>query len=456
MQKTTKSERVIAYIFIAIVIFFFCFIILRVVTRQVFVKHFGMSNSIIDLIFFDADALNNVENFATGENDGEISINWQELYPFDGKVQTTDKDINDHKLLASYETIVKSVKNKIELYTTDFLPWYKKMAELANEYEKTLEWNIAGYTEYNGITQINGQYLASLSAEVDVSETAESTIEFAKYCKEKGIDFTYIQQPSKICMYEDENISGSTDYSNQNMDAFLEFLKKAGVDTYDHRIDIHSEGLNHHNLFYNTDHHWRAENGLWASQHILNYLNSQCGYNFDSSVLDSDNYTYDVYPDWFLGSEGKKVTLKVVDPDDFTLIYPNYKTFIHYQIPNLGIDEYGSFEITYDMECVDEIDYYNKNPYAAYNHADAPLILINNMMIDEGPRVLIIHNSFANCEIPFLAMSVKYLDAIDLRYFTGSIRNYIEQTNPNIVIVTYNGVADSVDWTTHTDVFDFR
>ena len=180
------------------------------------------------------------------------------------------------------------------------------------------------------------------------------------------------------------------------------------------------------------------------------------GYEFDVHILDIDRYTFVLYPDWFLGSQGKKVTLEVAKPEDISLIYPKYDTRIHYVIPNLGIDAYGGFDITYDMSYINEVDYYGKTPYGAYDHADQPLIQIENMLIDDGPRMLIVHRSYANCEIPFLAMAVKYIDAIDLRYFNGSLRSYVEATNPDIVIATYEKPEDKVDWETHDDVFDFR
>ncbi len=463
MQKSTKSERIVSYIFISVVVLFFCFIALRTVTRQVFVKHMGMSNEIIDLILFDMDYLNEEDRSVADEDEDNVSgqatvdINWQERYPFDEATRIEDtKPVETVSALDLFRKRVSQIEYKVETYTTNDLPWYKQLTELAKGYEHAIQWNVVNYAEYNSITQVDGDYLATLVEEKDVTEAAESTIDFAKFCEEHGADFVFIQQPSKICVYEDAEISGATDYSNQNIDSFLSLLQAAGVDTYDHRTDIHKEGLNHHSLFYNTDHHWKAETGLWASQHVLSYLNSAYGYGFDERILDADRYSSVLYPDWFLGSQGKKVTLEVAKPEDISLIYPKYDTRIHYVIPSLGIDAYGGFDITYDMTSVSEIDYYNKNAYGAYDHSDQPLIQIENMLIDDGPRMLIVHRSYANCEIPFLAMAVKYIDAIDLRYFNGSLRSYVEATNPDIVIVTYEKPEDKVDWETHDDVFDFR
>ena len=462
MQKSSGGERIVSCFFLAVIIFFLGFIMLRTVTRNVLVKHFGMSNPAIDLILFDVNNLNDAEDDTRLDEEGNahsvaVDIKWSELYPFDSSMKEEQaKQVVKTGIFKSFQNKIVDIEKRIEKYSTEYLPWYTGMTELAYGYKGIIQWNIAVYSEYNSITQVEDQYFASLVEQYDITETAESTVEFARFCIEQGADFIYIQQPSKISKYEDTEISGATDYSNQNMDAFLGVLQAEGVDTYDHREDIHNEGLNHHSMFYHTDHHWKAETGLWASQHIVRLLKSKYGYDLNADTLNRDSFSFERYADWFLGSQGKKVTLQIAKPEDIYLIHPKFETSIHYVIPSQGIDEVGGFDITYSMKYILEKDYYHQNPYAAYNHADEPLIQIDNLRIDEGPRLLIIHKSFADCEIPFLALSIKHIDAIDLRFFTGSIRSFIKESEPDIVIVAYEGPASSIDWFSHKDAFDFR
>ncbi len=118
-------------------------------------------------------------------------------------------------------------------------------------------------------------------------------------------------------------------------------------------------------------------------------------------------------------------------------MYPNFETEIHYVIPNLDIDEIGDFSIMYDMRRVERIDYYNENPYAAYNHGDRPYIHIENLCANNDAKILFVKDSFANCVAPFLALQCRYMDVVDLRHFTGSIENFVATTHPDIVIVLY-------------------
>ena len=459
MQKSSSGERSVASVFLTVIFFFLGCIILRAVTMNVLVKRFGMSNPAIDLILFDVNNLNDAEDATVPkeeENQGATGsvIKWSELYPFDSP-EIEERAVKTG-FLEPFQNKIVVAEERIEKYSTEYLPWYREMTELANSYKMIIRWNMAAYSEYNSITQLEDQYFTSVVEQYDVSETAESTVEFARFCREQGADFIYVQQPSKISKYEDTEISGATDYSNQNMDDFLSILQTEEVDTYDHREDIHNEGLNHHALFYHTDHHWKAETGLWAAQHLLQFLNKEYGYDLNTDILNRDNFSFECYAEWFLGSQGKKVTLKLAKPEDICLIHPKFETSFHYVIPSLGIDDVGEFDLTYNMNYIKEKDYYHQNPFAAYNHADQPLIRFDNLLLNEGPRLLIIHKSYANCEIPFLALSIKHIDAIDLRFFTGSIRSFIKETDPDIVIVTYEEPGKSIDWISHEDVFDFR
>jgi LmbE family N-acetylglucosaminyl deacetylase len=58
--------------------------------------------------------------------------------------------------------------------------------------------------------------------------------------------------------------------------------------------------------------------------------------------------------------------------------------------------------------------------------------------------------------ISCLALAEKNIDAIDLRHFTGSVKKYIEESKPDLVIVMYNVIGGDINYSTHKDKFDFR
>lgn len=364
----------------------------------------------------------------------EIKIDWEKLYPF---------EIEDRKEPERRESIAEKVylyvKEKCRKYLSEKLIGYYSIVESAKLYEDYVGWNMASAFDYNAVVKLHDGYLTSYIESRDITENARSTIELAEFCRKNGIDFFYANLPTKICISEDRNISGVLDFSNQNADRFLEMLGEAGVKYYDFRKILHEYGMNHHDAFFVTDHHWKPETGLWAARHILKILRDDYGWDVNPNVLNPDRFDYVIYPEWFLGSQGKKITHARTKPDDFTMIYPKFTTSLHYEIPSAGINVSGDFAVTYDMRHVESRDYYSRNPYAAYNHADKPLIRIENRKLDDGRKILVVHDSVSNCVIPFIAMEIQYIDSIDLRHFTGSLRNFIKQEKPDKVIVMYYG-----------------
>lgn len=447
---------------IGILMIFFLSIVTRVFVRQILILRLGIENAFTNMVFFDAPDLATVDDKSKiiyGETD-DYSFDWKVQYPFEDN-ENEIETVNETKdtFIDVYNSMVNEIEDRIEQYAQENLMGYSFFTELANRTETLFGWNFASYSEYNGIFQLNDGYWTSLKPKVDMTEHVNSMKKLNKFCRSKDMDLMYVQAPFKISKYEDTNISGQLDFSNVNADELLEGIKDEGISFFDLRDNIHQENLNHHQLFYVTDHHWKAETGLWAAEKICEYINNKYGYAIDTTLLDSDNFIYDVYEDWFLGSYGKKVTLGKADPEDFTLLYPKFSTQFHYVIPSIDVDTIGDFSVTYNMEAVVPKDYYNKSPYAAYNYGDRAVIRIENQD-DNLPekKVLVIHDSFADSVIPFMALGIKNMESIDLRYFTGSLENYIDTSKPDLVIVMYNAgeVSENVEYTTHTDLFDFK
>jgi hypothetical protein len=96
------------------------------------------------------------------------------------------------------------------------------------------------------------------------------------------------------------------------------------------------------------------------------------------------------------------------------------------------------------------------NPYGAYLYGDNPLLVIHNNFLHGNKKILIIKDSFVNNLAPFLSLGIEHIDMLDLRHFTGSIKTYIKQTQPDMVIVMYNPSALAMDDSAHKRMFDFR
>lgn len=426
--------------FITVVVFFAGCIMLRFFTRQVLVKRLGMENAFTTAVLFDAQALNNADD---ATNNARKDIDWTALYPFKSDSISSEDTVPTHleavqMYVETYASTVEATKNHIEAYATDFLPFKKDMAKAANTYLRSMQWDYVPLTEYNAVINTTDGYLVTVVRKINVKTQANGTISFARWCEHTGIPFVYIAAPSKICKEEDSDLSGTLDFCNQNADEFLLAIGDSDVRTLNLCEVLHSEGLNHHSLFFRTDHHWLPQTGLWAASKVATLLNEQCGMSVDLTRMTQDSFYSEVYPNWFLGSQGKKVTLQRADPEDIELLYPGYDTRLHYTVRSLEIDVEGDFSILYDMSQIAKKDYYDLDPYAAYTYGNQPLETIRNKQEGLTGHVLVVHDSFGNTVVPFLAMGLQRVDSIDLRSFTGSLRSYITMEKPDAVVILYN------------------
>lgn len=455
-MKNGKIKFVIMRFCMAVLVCFMGIAAVRFLTRQLLVEKLHMDNAFTRLVFWGNPGLGVVVGAENQMEQEEKlpAIDWQERYPFSG-----ENALPSHEEKEGNGILVKieAMKSSLEKYTNNYLPGYQQYVEAANQYEALIGWNLLVYNEYNGVVKLDDNYLVGFMGRQDVSENIEALAELYEFCQESGTAFLYVQAPGKISGQQDIEIAGKMDFSNSNMDQLIEGLADSGVPYLDIRQNLEEEKQDYHGFFYNTDHHWRAETGLWVAGILAETLNNEYGMDIKEECLLPENFTEIIYEDWFLGSQGKKVTLSQTNPDNFCLIYPNFETSLHFCISSIDLDIVGDFAITYDMSQVETMDYYNLNPYAAYAYGTRPLITIHNENIKNGKKILFVKDSFANVVVPFLALGTEDTEMLDLRVFNGSLEAYIQQSCPDIVIVLY--YPDSIQKVTddaHLSTFDFR
>lgn len=453
MTKETLTKYMMRICY-GILIFFMCTILLRIFTRIVLVQYLQISdNPLINAIFFDQPELSRTDNGGTlDSSDGdseptEIAIDWEKLYPF---TDTTEekRETRITRLLDAgrskadrLENMVDTMTGKLSAYATDLLIGQQYFVNAMNRTEQLTGWDIAHMDEYNAVVTLKDGRLTEYLPRIDVSNQAASVIDLKNFCEELDLEFLYIQSPYAICKTENADISGIFDFSNQNADNLLAQLQAGGVETLDMRKCLHEAGMSHADAFYRTDHHWKAETGLWAAGELARYLNDTHDFSIDTKMLAADQYTYETYPSWWLGSRGTKLTIRQVEPEDFMMIYPKYKTRLHYEIPSLGIDETGDFSITYDKKHIKTTGGFSPdNGYEAYNHGDPTVQILTNELYPDGKKIVIIKDSFTRVVCPFLACAdgISEINVLDVRHFTGSVQAFIREKNPDLVIVWYN------------------
>ncbi|MCR5826710.1 MAG: hypothetical protein K6G54_09095 [Oscillospiraceae bacterium] len=373
-----------------------------------------------------------------------IQIDWASLYPAQESAPTAPTGLARlgerldalRAVTAPYEARVAELEKFVDDYATDHAPGYQQMVEFANRYDTVIGWNIVDMSSYNPVVMAEDNYFITCVARQDQSARAAEIVALDEYCRAHGMQHLYVTTPNDACR-DDAGIVDVIDFFNQNADRLQHALRDAGVDTMDLRDALHADGLNHHACFFQTDHHWLPETGCWAAGKIAQRLNDAYGFHIDTSVFAPEYWRADVYHDWFLGSQGKKVTLSRATPEDFRLLYPKFQTEFHIEIPTLDLDKSGSFSVFYRYNALRTLDYYKESPYSSYLYGDRALTRIHNLRAHDGKRVLMLGHSFDNCVIPFLATGIEYIDSIDLREFTGDLYTYLENNHYDLVIELY-------------------
>ncbi|MGI6095031.1 MAG: DHHW family protein [Lachnospiraceae bacterium] len=296
----------------------------------------------------------------------------------------------------------------------------------------------------------NGQlaYTDKYVMDEEIEESTEKINELYQYTKKSGIPYLYVACPKKG--YSTDFPPGVENNVASNCDRFYAALSASQIPTLIIQEKLNEEKIDEADTFYDTDHHWKAEIGFWATGKILEDLQSRYGMSYNSYYTDISNYNLQHFEKWFLGSQGKKTGAYFTElgADDFTLITPKFKTSFVEEQPFKNEKRTGDFTQTLLFkEHIDKKDWYNKNPYATYSGGDFRLQIFSNKHADNDRKVLVIRDSFGCAVSPFLALQNKTTYLVDVRnydYYVGekpNIYELIDEIKPDCVLVIYEGVA---------------
>lgn len=434
-----------------VLIFFLVSIVVRFGTRQLLVKKLHWDNVITQSILFDSKGL---QMTAVSPSQHYINIDWTAKYPFG-----EERNVSSAQKLKRMQEMINSIKeDKIVDWTTKHLAAYKWFVEAGRGVEKKIAWTTINPDME--VYKLSDGYLTSVNRKYTQESRIASVASFADFVKSQGSEFLYIQSPGKSNPFADEELHG-IDYSNANADELLQGLREHNIAVYDLRSDLHEAvgDAGWHQAFFRTDHHWKPSTALWAASKVAGKLADDYGVDVNFEHFKPEDYEFVRYEKYFLGSQGKKVTLANTEPDDFDVYYPKFPTNLYVKIASRGVDGTGDFTILYDKDELGTGDFYNDNPYSMYGYGDQAEIIVHNYENEHlrDKRILLIHDSMLDTAMPFLVMGLKDLRELDIRHFKGSVQRYIEDYKPDIVLVMYKpSYTGIVDWMGHEDKFDFR
>lgn len=467
-ERRSKFRGAAAIICISVLMFFFASIGVRFVTRQLLIKRWGWDNAFTQAVFADRMWM---------ENEGiEICIDWEALYPFDDtQIGQTDAP-RARSLGSKVKRIVDKVydiEGRIEYYASDMLVGHDAIVLAARRCDDLLGAEIVDSAR--SIISLKNGYYVSECAEVargDIADAADGIADFARFLAERDTPFIYVNAGGKVCPVDKKMRYKDLprEMSNENADALLAELVSRGVTTLDMREELLASGRDWYDSYYRTDCHWTTGTGVWAAGVLARRLNADFGFDIDERIFDPSSYTIDRREDFWLGSEGRQLARAKIERDSFEAYLPNFSTNLRFTCPSRGIDEIGTLpDVLMNTNTLEKIESYGDKEIlfapGAYAYGsfirigNDPLLSVENLMpvADSGKRVLLIRDSFCFYVIPFLSCGVGRVDAIHNQSFTGSLRRYVQETSPDVVIMMpLSHAIAPVELNTHTSALDTR
>lgn len=451
-MNAEKWKQTVMLVCFSVLVIVMGMVIIRLGTAKVLIKHFHQNNIVTRLIFQDDP------NIFLRDKDRkpEEKIDWSKHYPF------TNVRIEHASIISRAFKKFNTVKSPLVKHPNSISKYiwpYWILVESGRRYEESIGWTIINPSQR--VMKLSDGSLVYTNPKQSQQERIESMNKLNDFVTGQGAKLLFVQAPYKVDEFNDTEVTGKLDFSNQNADELLDGLMQHGIKVFDlremlHRVAPTAEA--YHSLFYRTDHHWHPQTALLAANLLTQQLQSD-GIPIDQANYVLTKYNVETKPKFFLGSQGKKVTLAKTVPDDFDVVTPDFPIKLHVEIPSCRIDEVGGFNLLLEPRQIEHVDYYNLNPYAFYGHGDVPLMRIENLnQPTTKKKIMIIHDSFGDTFIPYLSLGCRQVVALDVRHFTGSVEAFIRKEKPDLVMVMYTaGDYDKkIDWSNHTDEFDFR
>ena len=293
--------------------------------------------------------------------------------------------------------------------------------------------------------KLDNGHLTYIIAEYEMDGIAQNTVDFRNALDLLNIPLVYVNTPFKIHQTDKQLPANAFDYSNENADRFLDYLRKENTTVLDLRDSLAEDALNHYDMFYKTDHHWKAEAGLWAAGKISEFLAGlDPEYQVNSELLNPSNYTFEVHKNIFLGSAGRRVGSMYAGLDDFTVITPNFETDFAVSAENGETYVEGTFsDVFIARNNLYPDDLLTSNVYGTYFASGLSQMNIQNRKTDSvascsPKKILLIRDSFSDVLIPFLSTGYSELEVLDLRTFDDNLMGYIKTVSPDLVLIVYN------------------
>ena len=271
-----------------------------------------------------------------------------------------------------------------------------------------------GKTENNGIYFAADDTLIRHIPKPDNTVLHENIQYLNRFVSQTALPVYFALIPTSASVWQDKLPYGAPVLDEDAFIAALYNQANAAV------IDIASILSEHQTeyIYYRTDHHWTSLGAFYGANAILQ--------KFNAVPLQLAQYEETIVTTAFYGTNYSSACAWWIAPDTISTYIPEQKQKI---VSNFtGKNEPGNLYVPAYLDV--------KNKYGYFLGGTQPLCIISSEA--EGPRLLVIRDSYADCLAPFLSERFSEIHLFDLRYNHSSVQDYIKDNAIDAVLILYN------------------
>ena len=320
---------------------------------------------------------------------------------------------NENKTLAEFPKLTfDSWKNRSFMNgMADFFSDHFVLRESFIKAKNAIE-NVIGKNEINGVVEING-YLVQTFRDINYNLTDRNIAALNKL-KEKNPDTNFYFMP----------IATAQEIFRNDIPRYLDVDSEAEYISYCfgklnniEAVDVTDKIAENNYAFYRTDHHWTTESAYSAYRAlggILNFI-----------PLEKTEFTSETVTEYFKGTLYSKTLNENIESDSITA----YHTSTEFTL-SVKDEIYNSLYFDDFLTKKDKYSY-----FLGGNHG---ICKIENKSLENGKKMLIIKDSYANCIVPFLAEHYSEITLVDPRYCSHTQIKTVNAYEYDDVLVLFN------------------
>ncbi len=304
-----------------------------------------------------------------------------------------------------------------ETYTTDQFIGRDAWVDLKARTERAL-----GKKENNNVYFADNDTLITRFDQPAADRVTENLNYVNKFVENVDIPVVFSLIPSQACIWADRLPEGAPNASQTDLMAQAQEAVTGAT-----WADVYTPLMEHkdEDIFYRTDHHWTSLGAYYGYTGLASAL----GY----TPVPLTDYTPTVRSTEFYGTVFSSSGVRWVKPDTITTYVPDDGiTVVSHTYDNSGnpVEEQRALYVESFLSV--------KDKYSMFLGGNQSLGVVTNTNNPDGPKLLIIRDSYADSLVPFLTAHYSEIHLIDPRYYHLSVKDYVEQNGIDQALVLYS------------------